>query len=772
MKKMILLVLLMFLNEHIMGQTHIRLSDGAFTQETKRVLPKRTVENVEAGILVTYEFDNVEIFPDNIFTNASIILIDGFGICGEIEAPALPLKIDRFSVSSKDTEVILLDSAYIELPMKIGPVRPPMKDIDNGGADIFIPAIRPYQGFFPRCAISSTVNAYRKFFIADVQVAPVQYDYQHKTVKIYSRLSYLIACGQPTKEIHKIKNDKLLSNIIMNPMDVELTSRDICLESDTPGYLILSVPDNSAAVEKFAEWKRTLGFDARTIYHNTWTKDSVTNAIASANIDNSLQYLLIVGDYEDIPGIIVTDSTRKSKGWNYYTYSTDYLYGCIQQNIYPDIRRGRLSVSSGNEAMTVVNKIIQYERSPVGDQSFYDTGINCAYYEDNYDIHMNYIRDSIEDVRFTLTSENIKDYLEDEHGKIINRVYKTYTPVYPLYWNNDAYGFWHELVTIPSELLRSNGYQWNGSDTDIIQHINEGAFYALHRGHGINEGWNGPQFRKSNINNLSNGNKLPVIFSMNCLTGQYNNDTCFAEAILRKENGGCVAIFAASESSLSGYNDALTIGMFDAIWPSNGFFKSFPFSNTISLSSSPTYRLGDILDIGLSQMSTIYNLGNNNTSKQHTKQIFHCFGDPAMEIYTERPTAFDNVSFTVVDNIAHLSVPEGGKITFYNPVSGNIHAYEGSTVQYPYSSNLRISITKHNKIPLIIENGTIFLQNDTITQDISYEANTIKVGTNVTSAKPTGDVIISGGVTTLKGNTVELAPGTTVEVGAQLKVNN
>ena len=48
----------------------------------------------------------------------------------------------------------------------------------------------------------------------------------------------------------------------------------------------------------------------------------------------------------------------------------------------------------------------------------------------------------------------------------------------------------------------------------------------------------------------------------------------------------------------------------------------------------------------------------------------------------------------------------------------------------------------------------------------------IKVGNNVTSAKPTGDVVISGGVTTLKGNTVELAPGTTVEVGAQLNVNN
>ena len=208
------------------------------------------------------------------------------------------------------------------------------------------------------------------------------------------------------------------------------------------------------------------------------------------------------------------------------------------------------------------------------------------------------------------------------------------------------------------------------------------------------------------------------------------------------------------------------------IWASNGYFKSFPFSHTISLSSSPTYRLGDILDIGFSHISTIYDHGTNATVLKHTKEIFHCFGDPAMEIITEQPTIFNNVSFTIVDNIANISVPEGGKITFYNPVSGNIKAFEGSAGQYPYNSNLRISITKHNKIPLIIENGTIYLQNDTITQTISYEANIIKVGNNVTSAKPTGDVVISGGVTTLKGNTVELAPGTTVEVGAQLNVNN
>lgn len=156
----------------------------------------------------------------------------------------------------------------------------------------------------------------------------------------------------------------------------------------------------------------------------------------------------------------------------------------------------------------------------------------------------------------------------------------------------------------------------------------------------------------------------------------------------------------------------------------------------------------------------------------HTKRIFHCFGDPAMEIYTGKPTIFHDVSFSITNGVAHITVPEGGKITFYNSVTGNINAYDGSYIQYPYNSNLKITITGHNKIPFVIETGTIFIQNDTITDDISYEAPTIKVGSNVTTTKPNGEVIISSGVTRLKGNNVELSSGTTIEIGAHLEINN
>lgn len=47
-----------------------------------------------------------------------------------------------------------------------------------------------------------------------------------------------------------------------------------------------------------------------------------------------------------------------------------------------------------------------------------------------------------------------------------------------------------------------------------------------------------------------------------------------------------------------------------------------------------------------------------------------------------------------------------------------------------------------------------------------------KVGSNVTSLKPTGPVIISSGKTTLIGDTVQLEGETTIDLGAELEIKN
>ena len=782
---LIILVVIAYVYSYLIAQEYICLKDGSVRKEKPAALLERKIENTENGILVTYKFNYVTRYSDTFFPSAFVLSFDGFGIPEGFEIPALPYKLDRFAIPGNEPyKIFITDSSYVEIPMEISPARPPVENSSNNFyAKDNVRPVKPFMGYYPKEVITSALSPYRSSGILDVHISPIQYDYHSKKVRILKSLSYLIeykkAKGKDTT-INGLSSDTdlLLSNIVMNPKEkvnrpLDSTPRNTSVQVSAPGLLIITIPDYLEAVNKLADWKRTLGFNVRVSCKSIWNETAVKDSIMSYTA-TPIHYLLIVGDNEDVPGKVLSDSINTSEGMRHYNYVSDFYYGCVQQNSYPEIRRGRIPVSSVAEAMTVVNKIIQYEREPVIDEDFYNTGLNCAYFQDNQKINNGVIvspRDSIEDVRFTLTSENIRNYLKDELGKNINRVYYAAAAVTPKYWNNTQYGFYRTKIPLPYELQRESGFLWDGNYRQIITAINNGALYVLHRDHGSKESWGSPFFSKYHIDSLSNGKKQPVVFSMNCLTGRYNENTCFAEKFLRKEDGGCVAIFAATETSFSGYNDALTIGLFDAMWPSDGYFKSFPFGNDIVLSTSPAYRLGDILDIAQQEISTIYSYAGNNVIK-HTNEIFHCFGDPTMEMYTDKPTPFVDVSFSKHNNYVNLALQETAKITFYDSSTGVQNSYYGTSVSYPYSNDLRICLSAHNKIPLIIDGGTLYIQNEEITNTVNYEADVIKVGSNVTLLKSPGDVIIRGGATKLKAGIVELREGTNVEVGAQLEINN
>lgn len=131
-----------------------------------------------------------------------------------------------------------------------------------------------------------------------------------------------------------------------------------------------------------------------------------------------MYYLLIVGDNADVPG---QSSSLKN------THVTDFYYSCMDgdNDLTPDLQFGRLPVATASEANIVVDKIINYEKNPVSDASFYKTGVNCAYFQDD-----NY--DGYADRRFAQTSEEVRNALLTE-GINVKRIYTTKSGVTPLY---------------------------------------------------------------------------------------------------------------------------------------------------------------------------------------------------------------------------------------------------------------------------------------------------------------------------------------------------
>lgn len=69
-------------------------------------------------------------------------------------------------------------------------------------------------------------------------------------------------------------------------------------------------------------------------------------------------------------------------------------------------------------------------------------------------------------------------------------------------------------------------------------------------------------------------------------------------------------------------------------------------------------------------------------------------------------------------------------------------------------------------------NGTLYIQNETVTGPKTYSGDVIKIGSSVTGTKEQGPVTFSGGTIVLLGNDVELSPVTTVSKGTTFTIEN
>ena len=761
------------------AQKTICLQTKAETNGVGKTIPVRGIEETPNGVRITYCFNNIVIQDDPLYNRASMVKIDGFWPNSNVGEPSVLSRWDTFVVPNTNAEIVVSDSSYVEFPMELSPARPLLSNSEDESytRENVIPIVG-YRGFFPTSFISATRNdSYRGQHLLDVCVTPVQYDYENKKVRVFTMIQYNIQYNVTSlkKSLSRFSKERNSGNSFLDNIALNIPSRGLAQSprdassTDTISnkYLIVSVPKYTTAVNKFAVWKRTLGFDVRIEMRESWDTTMVKNVVRNAYQTDSIKYLLIFGEDTDVPSIPLY-KYFDNKNHDYYT---DLYYGCMDTCGYtPDIFRGRIPVGTSNVAMTIVDKIINYEKNPVVDGFFYRRGVHCPYFQD---------RDNnrYEDRRFVFTSERIRDSMLRDTTLCfvdsITRVYFAEDSINPKYWNLGTYA---DGTEIPPELQRPT-FSWNGNSTDIINCINQKAFYVLLRDHGKVDRWEKPLCQLSGIDSLNNGNYLPVVFSICCHTGEHASPTCFCKHFLDKSNGGCVAIYGASCLSLSGLNDVLSEGMFDAIWPSLNLHPRFGIINNASYTPTPTptFRLGQILDLGLKRCAEAYSNTTDAYKSQYTSEIFHCFGDPSMMIYTEQPHLFTNATIDRQDN-GIISVSTGGilaTISFYNKRTGEVWSCVGYSVSHPGDLDTSVCISAHNMIPLIVEvPDLIYIQNQTLTDGACYEAKTIKVGNHVTTTQPQGDVNFSQGNYHLVGKRVELQPGTKVSTGTKLRIKN
>jgi hypothetical protein len=438
-------------------------------------------------------------------------------------------------------------------------------------------------------------------------------------------------------------------------------------------FLIVTHPNFKAAADTLAAHKRSLGISTRvvTTADITGAGSAATDAQIKAwlaNYNNThlvrARWVLFLGDAEYVP----THYDQKNI-WDSAKNAGDIWYGQIgagaTDETVPSIGLGRIPVDTLAQANTVISKVIAFETSPPANPAFgsdfYNRFTFASYFQST---------GTRDDRWFVETSETVRNHLKGL-GYGVERIYTAPGSANPKFYNSGA--------PIPAELQKPT-FAWNGNRTDIAAAINKGSSLVYHRDHGWWDGWGHPDFLTPDLASIAvTNNQFPVVFSINCASGVFDNETVdlainrvgsgygmsvagtnWAEAFLRKPDGA-LAIIGDSRQSSTTDNNQLTLGLFDAAFP--GLISTYG-------SSAPILRLGDLLNQAKTYVSDVAHGATTNrhalaadgsrpgiVNLRQELHIYNLLGDPTVKLRVSPPITFSIPSVLLQGQLAQIKVP-------------------------------------------------------------------------------------------------------------------
>ena len=465
------------------------------------------------------------------------------------------------------------------------------------------PATVPYtygdcysqDAFFP----SSNLDLYEPYIIRDFRgqnmaVYPFAYNPVTKTLRVYYNM---------TVEMYKVDNNG--KNIIENRRSsVVKMSQDFKsmyqrhflnfeegLAKYTPvddeGDLLIICYDNFISnMTDFVNWKKTRGINTTIV--GTSTAGSTYSAIQSYiqsqyNANNNLTHVLLVGDVAQIPGYTYTGASG-------YEGKGDNPYGQVVGNdIYNDVFIGRFSASSAAQVTTQVNRTITYEKELTTNDTWCQNGLGIS-----------------------ASAGNGGHYNEDDYQHVENL-------------RTDLLNFGYS--TVYQDYASVSNYP-TSSTTTISNHINSGVGIINYCNHGEETGWQSHYYMNSHVNALTNENKLPFIFSVACLVGQYDySSDCFAETWMRATNSN------TPTGAIGGAFSYISQPWIPPMWAQDEFVDILveSYSNNIK------HTLAGAAVNGM--MAIFDNYSTSTASAVGTYQAWIVYGDPTLTMRTKTPQA-------------------------------------------------------------------------------------------------------------------------------------
>jgi hypothetical protein len=667
-----------------------------------------------------------------------VIEIEG-GILGtgEIGSPDLPVCTEEIRIPPGTKPRLVVDKVVftdVEGVYEVAPVQEPMPDLS--GFDESKIRFRKNEkayacdefGTDPVVTLVETVRIRGKEY-ARVEFRPVKYNPAKKTVRVATDAEWHLEYTPVRPEKRRNDNQPAPAG---SALDIR-TDSDILPEgagtlpesgsdqgaapaaeagassAQACDYLIICHDNYLTQIQPLADWRTRTGFKVYVAGYPSAVgsgQNNIFNYIKNAYSSGVMtRYVLIVGDHENIPAWTITG--HPYHGTNHVWHS-DLKYACVDgTDDYPDLALGRFPCDTAAQVTLMVNRVLTYEKNPPSGtwiKHMVGAGQDDRWFEE--DIH-----------RVCDFMGGDFDFFGSWNGYSgtdpFNKGYTTHVAVnaYMDPYRSETYTLRLQPPTPTPSKWKANG---TAGATQISGWINTGAGFVMHRDHGSTSGWGTPSYSSSNVGALTNRQKTPVVFSINCLTGQFDDGDNFGEAWVRNANGGAVAFFGHQRVSYSGANDTLHVGIMDSIWSDYSSWSSSVYSRG--------KRCGELLNYAK------HAVGFGSGTPLLTARMLHLFGDPAMEFRAETPKQLS------ATHPSSLSTTATNSFTVKVTASGN--NVQGATVCLTDSDEQYVKVTDSNgNAAFSIKPGGLDTMFVTVTasESIPYQGSMSKTGTAQTN---------------------------------------
>ncbi|MEM4258097.1 MAG: C25 family cysteine peptidase [Candidatus Thermoplasmatota archaeon] len=602
----------------------------------------------------------------------------------EIGKPLLPAKEIKVALPAGmlATDVHIIDTSCVDLKgaYTIFPAQPPRRTDGSCDTSAFVePDQTVYKSNQPYPSqivsfIDQTDLAGQGIAVIDLH--PLQYIPAKKKLTLYTSLTFSISgfdgyicdsyLSRSVSENGRKTYENMIKDMVINPEDVKLQEAPLghpqtqALPSGGPyAHVIITSNAQASYWVPLAEWHTKRGLKdiivtTESIYANytgSTNQQKIRNFVIDAYNTWGTMYFLMAGQPSTVPMQYQTWYSDPSYP-QYASTPSDQYYSDFNDNWVHDVFVGRVTAEGSTSVNRFINKILFYEKTPPMTDYILKVGLF------GFDVDSQTHCESL--------METIAGYIPAQFTK--NKVYDSYT---------------------------------GNHQTAVTDYLNAGQHLVAHADHG-NDGWWGTGYTNhgwglysSNIDALTNTNKMSIVSTLACLVNYVDYTDCFSEHWVT---------YNTMKAGLA-FNGNTRLGYYYQGQPaalSGQLVRDWYYG----LFSQNKYILGETIIYAKHQFSTS---SPDQNVKRHCEWEFNLLGEPAMPIWTATPSSI---------TVSHPSTLPTGTSTFLvdtNVPSAYICLWKGNEVymtatadsngDYTFAPNpstpgtMYVTVTKQNYLP-------------------------------------------------------------------------